>query len=74
MDGWMDGVHHHTSTSNIAGPQHSRSSSSSSSSSSSLGVQDYCQLMLEDRAENSEALYIHLKGRGFVSQSYLDSL
>ena len=71
MDGWMDGVRHHTSTSNIAGPQHSRSSSSSSS----LGVQDYCQLMLlEDRAENSEALYIHLKGRGFVSQSYLDSL
>jgi hypothetical protein len=72
MDGWMDGVRHHTSTYNIAGPQHSRSSSSSSSS--SLGVQDYCQLMLEDRAENSEALYIHLKGRGFVSQSYLESL
>jgi hypothetical protein len=71
MDGWMDGVRHHTSTSNIAGPQHSRSSSSSSFS---LGLQDYCQLMLKDRAENSEALYIHLKGRGFVSQSYLDSL
>lgn len=53
MDGRMDGVRHHTSTYNIAGPQHSRSSSSSSS----LGVQDYCQLMLEDRAENAEALY-----------------